>query len=714
MYLKYLQIRNYKNMASARFEFSKGANTIIGENDAGKSNAMTAMRILLDSTYFFNSKQLKESDFSNTLNDWRGHWIIISAFFDEISDEDRKNDICTEITPETENEAFLRSYIRCEDYDYGVVTLFIRPKRHVRKALSQAATPEDFARIRSSITLSDYEFFYTSRAQTDFTDSEAYTAIVGDLDNSKYADPDVQGATLIGVRTEILDIWEHISFTFVDALRDVSTELHRPKNPIKRIFDVIQSDLAEANIADIKARIRALNQTISGSEQVAAIGGRLNGKLQDIVGLVYSPEIVVASKLREDVASIARYLSVSPKNQEDIELLGLGHLNILYIALRLVEFEYNRSHEILNIMVIEEPEAHIHPHIQRALFDNLNVSSDYTQVIMTTHATHLSEVSSIDRLNIIKPNHGSSIVMRPTNGLDEFGTGVLKIKDFSISACLERYLDARRSVLLFSKGVVLVEGDGEEILIPALVRNALGISLDEIGIGLINVGSVVFENLACLFAPERVQRYCAIVTDSDVVVAGAEKCSEDAEKLGVTRRDKFDNLFGGNPWVTAFYAPHTLEVDFANVEHNREYIKPVIASHYSKKSTIETHQNNLDESDAKRYDSVLTLAGSMGKGWYATMLASKLDHEVVIPDYLLGALAFASQEVVTYIILKKMAINILEKYAGDPDKNTLKQEFIQATSDGAVEHAIVRFCGLMPDSSYSGFIRHRRDLGLHG
>lgn len=56
MYLKYLQIRNYKNMASARFEFGKGANTIIGENDAGKSNAMTAMRILLDSTYFFNSK----------------------------------------------------------------------------------------------------------------------------------------------------------------------------------------------------------------------------------------------------------------------------------------------------------------------------------------------------------------------------------------------------------------------------------------------------------------------------------------------------------------------------------------------------------------------------------------------------------------------------------------------------------------------------------
>lgn len=86
-------------MASARFEFSKGANTIIGENDAGKSNAMTALRILLDSNYYYSSKQLKESDFSDTLGDWRGHWIIISAFFDEISAGDKASEIVTELLP---------------------------------------------------------------------------------------------------------------------------------------------------------------------------------------------------------------------------------------------------------------------------------------------------------------------------------------------------------------------------------------------------------------------------------------------------------------------------------------------------------------------------------------------------------------------------------------------------------------------------------------
>ena len=80
MYLKYVQIVNYKNLRKTRFEFGKGTNTIIGENDSGKSNAMTAMRILLDDDYFYNTKRLKESDFYENLEDWRGHWIIISAF----------------------------------------------------------------------------------------------------------------------------------------------------------------------------------------------------------------------------------------------------------------------------------------------------------------------------------------------------------------------------------------------------------------------------------------------------------------------------------------------------------------------------------------------------------------------------------------------------------------------------------------------------------
>ena len=62
-----------------------------------------------------------------------------------------------------------------------------------------------------------------------------------------------------------------------------------------------------------------------------------------------------------------------------------------------------------------------------------------------------------------------------------FGQNVLSLKAVSLSTSLERYLDAKRSVLLFSKGVILVEGDGEEILIPNLTKNILGVTLPEAG-----------------------------------------------------------------------------------------------------------------------------------------------------------------------------------------------------------------------------------------
>lgn len=88
MYLKHLQIRNFKNFNAASFEFEKGSNVILGENDTGKSNAMQALRILLDDSYYYSLKNLKESDFSKSLYDWRGHWIIISAFFGDITDSD--------------------------------------------------------------------------------------------------------------------------------------------------------------------------------------------------------------------------------------------------------------------------------------------------------------------------------------------------------------------------------------------------------------------------------------------------------------------------------------------------------------------------------------------------------------------------------------------------------------------------------------------------
>lgn len=664
MYLKYMQIVNYKNVQNARFEFGKGANTVIGENDSGKSNAMTAMRILLDSDYYYNTKRLKESDFSDLLGDWRGHWIILSAYFDEITETDKANEVCAEISPEQENEDFLKSYIRCENKGYGTVTLYIRPNRKIRKQLFEASGDrESFQKVRASIKISDYEFVYRARSQEDFTNNEVYKRIVGDFETGKYADPDNEDSFVIGSSIDILNLWEHVSIVFIDALRDVESEMHKPKNPMRRIFETIQSQIDSSDIEGIKNKIKDLNESLAGIKQISSIGMDINSKLQDIVGLVYSPEVFVESSLKEDIDSIARFLSLNPTDERDIDSLGLGHLNILYIALKLVEFEANRHHEILNIMIVEEPEAHIHTHIQKTLFDNLQLSKNYTQVVMTTHSTHISEVSNIENVNVMKRCKNGSLIMRPTNGLNNFGEKNLVGKNLSLTECLSRYLDAKRSVLLFSKGVILVEGDAEEIMIPALVKYGLGITLDEIGIGLINVGSVGFENIASIFDEERIQKYCSIVTDYDATVSGSSKSSEAAEKLGKKRKEKLDTLYKDNKWVDAFYAPHTFEADFANIEENRDIFKKLVKfANFKQQSTIESYENDINGTESQRYDAVMKLTERYKKGWMATIMSGFLDATVGIPDYIINAIAFASSEVMNTQIEKKMLLTVLERY----------------------------------------------------
>lgn len=706
MYLKYVQIVNFKNLKNARFEFAKGANTIIGENDSGKSNALTAIRILLDDNYYYNTKRLKETDFSYALGDWKGHWIIISAFFDEISNEDKYNEFCAELTPEQENIDFLKSYIRCADKDFGTVSLFIRPCRTKRVELAEAAKNGTFESVRSQIKLSDYEFYYTSRSQADFTDEDVYNSIVGNIDAGQYLNPEDDDQSVLGCKIDIMNVWQHISTVFIDALRDVESELRKPKNPIRQIIDTIEGDIKETDIDDIKGKISELNTKIAHIPQVSDIGKQVNRKLLEMIGAIYSPEIKLESRLKEDFATLARYLTISPSNQENIDLLGLGHLNILYIAMKLVEFEVNRNRELLNIMIIEEPEAHIHTHIQKTLFDNLQVAHTYTQVVMSTHSTHLSEVSDIEKVNVMKKaDEETSLVMKPTNGLDQFGTDILKCKGISFSKILSRYLDAKRSVLLFSKGVILVEGDGEEILIPALVKKVLGVSLDEMGIGLINIGSVGFENVACIFDESRLQRKCSIVTDLDAVVNGAKKSKPIAMKRGTSRKEKLDSLFDENPYVNAFYAPHTLEVDFASEESNKQFVYTVIKNTYKDDDVIEGHISAIESgTEAERYDSVMTVASNIKKGWYATLLAETIDGRAIIPMYILDAIVFAAKDILSEKLLWKMAQYSFEQYDLGSDFEDLKVAFKDAKSSKEIQETIKKFCDEFPDDMVSLFI----------
>ncbi len=309
-----------------------------------------------------------------------------------------------------------------------------------------------------------------------------------------------------------------------------------------------------------------------------------------------------------------------------IHELSLGGANLIYLTLKLLEYKYQKDKDTFaNFLLIEEPEAHIHTHIQKTLFDNLDFGE--TQIIYSTHSTHISEVSKISSMNILAKKQNHAEVYQPAKKLDT--------KDITK---LERYLDAVRSNLLFAKGVMLVEGDAEEILIPIMVKKVLGVSLDELGISLINIRSTGFENVAQIFHEDRIKRKCSIITDLDKAI---EEKNKGAEEKGAARKEKLDEFSKNNEWIKPFYAEYTFEVDFVAKANKRE-VKQLVSEIYTDPKTIKKSNEDMDSEEVIYYGKrVLTMANNVGKGWFAIMLGKHISFQTFIPEYILDALIFA-------------------------------------------------------------------------
>lgn len=142
MYLKEIQIRNYKNFLKERFLFQKGVNVIIGENDSGKTNLMQAIRLVLDKRMDWREKEISEKMFSEMLTNWQGQVIIISLRF-------------VDLDAEKEEEAVLK-YISGNRNNEGSITWFCIPDTETRKSLSESKNTIELKEKLKKITIANY------------------------------------------------------------------------------------------------------------------------------------------------------------------------------------------------------------------------------------------------------------------------------------------------------------------------------------------------------------------------------------------------------------------------------------------------------------------------------------------------------------------------------------------------------------------------------
>jgi len=642
MYISSLNIRNYRNFRAAKVLFQKGVNTLIGENGSGKTNLFYALRLLIDDTLPRFTK-FYESDFNRTLEKWEGHWIVLSIELEELDNSEEIQVLA------------IQSAGHMDSVAKGGYSLYFRPNFAFRKKLfdysnDPAKTAQGFSSLLNEITLEDYETSVRCRGTGDFSSEDIYKAHAGDFEQIIFPNPEDEDQQIIGVwLPREVNILNEISCTFIKALRDVESDLKSyGNNPLVNLLRGREKTVSVNKATDIITRIDELNEKISKLEEVREITKGIDHSIHEAVGSTYAPNIDIKSELPNEMEKLFQSLKlwVGDPDEEGyrgrIWELSLGGANLIYLSLKLLEYEKVKTDRAANFLLIEEPEAHIHTHIQKTLFSNLN--KHRTQVIISTHSTHISSVSKISSVNILCRGKKEALVFHPSKNLnpDEISR-------------IERYLDAVRSTLLFAKGVLLVEGDAEQILIPEMFKEVFGVSLDEIGISLVNIGSTGFKNVARLFHQDRIQRNCAIVTDSDTSVLpldpddfldnAAEKACRASAKKGLERKAILNEFIQGNTHIRLFFADYTFEVDFL-LNGNQFEVGECIGDVYSQgQKTDEISKAIANPSVAIAGPAILEMADYKGKGWFALTLAEMVNYNTYIPDYILQAIAYSAPHI---------------------------------------------------------------------
>lgn len=644
MYIKSLALRNFRNFKGAKFSFLEhSVNTILGENASGKTNVFHAIRLVLDDSLPQNTRYLSVNDFNRDLGQIRGHWIVIEFTFGGLG--------------ATDEELVMANHIlegNLENTE-GVYTFVYRPKIHIRQKLYEISSEnsdidtrlEALNEYRQTIVIGkeDYEVVAFTRTSVDFSDDQVYRDIAGDFLRGIFPNPASEDAALIGAsKPAYFSLIREVTCTYVKALRNVVSDLKYAKtNPLYKLLSYKSAEITGAE--EIVSNVKQLNNDISNLEQVKDLSKNIAKTLANAVGQTYSPEINIASDLPENIVELVQALSLlvedsnGYKGTGKIEDLSLGGANLIYLALKLYEYEMaqDRDDKIAHFLLIEEPEAHIHNHIQKTLFSNFQ--SLNTQVFISTHSAQISSVSKISSMNMISRKNNYSEVYWPANEIPK--TDVMGI---------ERYLDAMRSTLLFAKSVILVEGDAEQILIPELIKKILGISLDEMGISLVSMDGTVFAHVSNLFHEKRIKNYCAILTDRDAPYVNAEtgyadaaylKRLRDADENGLLRHTNLTEHCEGNDYLSAFFAANTFETELILAD-NTELFKRVLPDIYRQTARIDSWKTKLNSGDVSLLcHSALFLANKEGKGWFAIKLAEHIEITCNIPTYILNAISHA-------------------------------------------------------------------------
>ena len=340
---------------------------------------------------------------------------------------------------------------------------------------------------------------------------------------------------------------EFLKITYLRPLRDAESGLV-PKRNSRLSQILLGDDIFKVDNHFLVSKFRDINDELKkyfNEGDGSPIKENINKYIKGFYG---QEKEVIFDTASNDIKSILEKLSLLLSGEDNV---GLGTLNRIFMATELLHLD-KENREGLRLGLIEELEAHLHPQAQMQVIETLQ-KQNKVQLIITTHSPNLASKIKLENLIICNGNNAFPM-----------GKDYTKLKEDSY-VFLEKFLDVTKSNLFFAKGVILVEGWAEEILIPSLAK-AIGIDLTAKGVSVVNIGNVGFDHYSKIFlrkdgcSPMKIP--VAVVTDCDVKEYKKEGSEyQRRNDIDSERKNKIREIESKSSQnVNYFVAPHwTLE-----------------------------------------------------------------------------------------------------------------------------------------------------------
>lgn len=608
MYISKLSIQGYKNtQKKSTISFNKGLNVLLGENGCGKTAVINALRLLFRES---------ESNYACSPDDF-----YCSLDRSYVSDTIEIDAVLSELT-EDEKIIFL-SWCNA-DFD-----------AHLHLRITENPT-----RLGSM--------------KRKYWGSESTASIFEE------------------------DTFDRVECIYLPPLRDAESKLSDGRRSrLAWLLKKKYGNNTESLVADVAEFNDNIVQNKDGKyTEIQDVKASINGKIVQALGTRFGQSVnlqfseTTFNRIIENIRMVFFPLSgeTDIKKFRDLATNSLGYNNLLYIATVFAELELIKDSDIFTILLIEEPEAHLHPQLQVKFIKFLETLADTlpnAQVIVSTHSPVLASSVKIDRL------------IHLVGKEDSISSTTISQKDFDNSdavSYINRWLDVTKSTMLFSRGIILVEGIAETLVLPKLAEIVLqkynqnrkeslrlASTLDEMGVSVININGINFKYFMKLFgnfegsSGPSIPIYCSGLTDRDPGKDDSNKDIYPEKDKEVESKNPIVAIKGqidSNEWTRLFVSPlKTFEYDLAT--YNPMLLATVLKSVWPTQKGSVCIELDKIISRGNNYSNTSLLAddakyiyehiedGEIGKGVFAYALAEKITADFVVPEYISNAILWA-------------------------------------------------------------------------